>query len=142
MSVQQYPGAQPDVLEMVKTWLATVVPGTPLEKVDVRTEDDPGTINPPWIFLEDAGAIHDAYAPAYLPYRMSVTTYGRTHREAGEMYRALTDLLHGASNVLNPTTRVGFWSAQDETGPQPGPEGRWPARLGVVALFMPDRALP
>lgn len=130
---------QPDVIEFMKTWMRSQSAGSDLEGVSIIDEDD-GLHQPPWIFLEDAGWIRDAGVPAYLPFRLSLTCYGRTNREARRVYRAATDLLHNATNVLG-SDGVGFWNAQDETGPQPGPEGRWPARSGVVAIYMPDRPL-
>ena len=131
---------QPDVIEFVKTWLREQSVGTALERMAILTYEDDGHHNPPYVLLEEAGWIHSAYVPAYLPFRLSVTIYGRTNREAGSLYRTLSDLLHDATNVL-ADDGVGMWSAQDETGPQPGPEGRWPTRTSVFALYMPDRAL-
>jgi hypothetical protein len=132
---------QPDVVEFIKTWLREQSTGTALERTAILTYDDDGRHQPPFVFLEEAGHLRDPGVPAYLPYRLSVTVYARTNREANSLYRTLTDLLHGATNVL-ADDGVGFWQATDETGPQPGPEGRWPARFGVFALYMPDRALP
>lgn len=131
---------QPDVVTFVKTWLRAQSVGTDLEKVAILTYDDDGMHQPPFVILEEAGWLHSAWVPAYLPFRMSATIYARTNREAGSLYRTLSDLLHGATNIL-ADDGVGMWSAQDETGPQPGPEGRWPARSSVFALYMPDRAL-
>jgi hypothetical protein len=132
---------QPDVLTFLRTWLRAQSVGTDLAGAAILTYDDEGRHTPPFVFLEEAGHLRHPDVSAYLPYRISVTAYGRSNREANSLYRTLTDLLHGAVNVL-ADDGVGFWSAQDETGPQPGPEGRWPARFGVVALYMPDRAIP
>lgn len=132
---------QPDVLSFVRDWLRTASDATDLERVAILVYEDEGRHQPPFVLLEEAGFIRHPEVSAYLPFRMSVTVYARTGREANSLYRTLTDLLHGTVNVL-ADDGVGFWSAQDETGPQPGPEGRWPARTGVVALYMPDRALP
>lgn len=131
---------QPDVLEFIRTWLGTQVSGTPLQNVSIVSDDDPGNREPPWVFLEDAGSIHLPGVPFYQPYRMAVTTYGRTNREAGRMYRALTDILHDAAHV-HGNDGLMFAGAEDETGANPGPEGRWPARLGIVAIYLPDRPL-
>lgn len=131
---------QPDVIEFVKAWLREQSVGTTLERTAILTYEDDGHHSPPYVLLEEAGYVHDAYAPAYLPFRLSVTIYGRTSREAGSLYRTFSDLLHDAHHVL-ADDGVGMWQATDETGPQPGPEGRWPARTSVFALYMPDRAL-
>ena len=132
--------AQPDVVEFVATGMRTQLPGTAIASVPIVTHDDDGTHQAPYIFLEDAGFIHDVGVPAYLPFRLSLTAYHRTNALAGALYRAATDILHGAANVLG-SDLVGFWSAEDETGPQPGPEGRIPARSGITAIYMPERAL-
>jgi hypothetical protein len=132
---------QPDVLTFVRDWLRAQSAGTDLASVAILTYEDEGRHTPPFALLEEAGFLRHPEVPAYLPFRLSVTIYARTNREASSLYRTLTDLLHGAVNVL-ADDGVGFWSAQDETGPQPGPEGGWPTRTGVVALYMPDRALP
>lgn len=132
---------QPDVLTFLRDWLRTESAGTDLERAAILIYDDEGRHQPPYVFLEEAGFLRHPEVAAYLPFRVSVTVYGRTNREANALYRTLTDLLHGTVNVL-ADDGVGFWLAQDETGPQPGPEGRWPARTGVVSLSMPDRALP
>lgn len=132
---------QPDVLTFIRTWLRSQSAGTDMESVAILTYDDEGRHTPPFVFMEEAGFLRHPEVPAYLPFRLSVTVYARNNREANSLYRTLTDLLHGATNVL-ADDGVGMWSAQDETGPQPGPEGRWPARTGVFALYMPDRAIP
>ena len=132
---------QPDVLTFVRDWLRGESVGTDLAGVAMLTYDDEGRHAPPFVLLEEAGFLRHPEVPAYLPFRLSVTVYARTNREANSLYRTLTDLLHGATNIL-ADDGVGMWLAQDETGPQPGPEGRWPARMGVFALYMPDRAIP
>jgi hypothetical protein len=131
---------QPDVVTFVKTWLREEAVGTDLENVAMLVYDDDGRHQPPFLIFEEAGFLRSAYVPAYLPFRLSATVYARTNREASALYRTLSDLLHGATNIL-ADDGMGMWQATDETGPQPGPEGRWPARTGVFALYMPDRAL-
>lgn len=131
---------QPDVIGLVATWLRSIAPGSGIEGLPLLEHEDDGRHQPPFALLESAGFLRDPGVPAYLPYRLAITVYGRTGREADTLYRALTDLLHGAVNVL-ADDGTGFWSAQDETGPQPGAEGRWPVRTGITALYMPDRAI-
>lgn len=132
---------QPDVLEFIRTWLTEQAPGSGIEGWAIVTYDDDGYHQPPFYFLEEAGFVRLPEVPFYQPFRLQVTAYGRTKREAGEGYRAITDLLHNAVDVES-ADGVHLCRAEDETGPQPGPEGRWPARLGIIALYMPDRALP
>lgn len=132
---------QPDVVEFVKTWLDAQKPGTTLADTRIQAYDAQGFDEPPFVLLEDAGWLRDRGVPAYLPFRLSVTAFGRTQTEAAALYRSVTNLLHNARNVL--LDGVGFWGAFDESGSQPrqDPESRWPARFGVTDIYMPDRAL-
>lgn len=132
---------QPDVVEFVRDWLEAQSPGTTLEGTRIGAYEMQGYDEPPFVLLEDAGWLRDRGVPAYLPFRLSVTASGRTRTEAAALYRSVTNLLHNATNVL--VDGVGFWGAFDETGAQPreGPESKWPARFGIVDLYMPDRAI-
>lgn len=132
---------QPDVVTFIKDWMDTQKAGTTLADYLIRAYESQGHDEPPYIVLEDAGALRDRGVPAYLPYRLSLTAFGRTETEAAALYRSATNLLHDAKNVL--VNGVGFWGAFDETGPQPrrDPDSRWPARFGIVDLYMPDRAI-
>lgn len=132
---------QPDVVEFVRTWLENAAPGTSLEGTRVLAYEAQGYDTPPYILLEDAGWLRDRGVPAYLPFRLSLTTFGKTKTEAAALYRSATNLLHDAKNQL--VDGVGFWGAFDETGAQPreGPGSRWPARFGIIDVYMPDRAI-
>jgi hypothetical protein len=134
---------QPDVPEMVRRFFEEVAPGTTLEDVLIRAHDLNGNEEPPFVLLEEAGAIHSAEVPAYLPFRLALTTFGRTEAEAALLYRRVTSALHNRTNWLG-TDGFGFWQATDETGPQPRNDASasWPARFGITDLFMPDRPLP
>ncbi len=132
---------QPDVIEFMRVWLDDQKAGTTLDHTLIRAYEAAGHDEPPFLLLEDAGAVRDRGVPAYLPFRMSLTAFGRTEAEAAALYRSATNLLHDAKNVL--VAGFGFWGAFDETGPQPrrDSESRWPARFGIVDLYMPDRAI-
>jgi hypothetical protein len=132
---------QPDVVEFVRTWLEGEAGGTSLEGTPIRAYEPQGYDTPPYVLLEDAGFIRDRGVPAYLPFRLSLTAFGRTETEAAALYRSATNLLHDAKNVL--VGGVGFWGAFDETGSQPrnDPGSKWPARFGITDLYMPDRAI-
>lgn len=131
---------QPDVLGFLRDWLRSESAGTALERVDVVAYDDDGRHAPPFVLLEEAGAVRLDGAAFYQPYRVAWTVWARTNREAAALSRALTDIVHGADRAWG-ADGVGFAHAAEEVGPQPGPEGRWPARTGVVALYAPDRAI-
>jgi hypothetical protein len=132
---------QPDVIEFVRTWLEGEAGGTSLEGTRIIAYELAGHDEPPCVLLEDAGFLRDRGVPAYLPFRLSVTAFGRTETEAAALYRSVTNLLHDAKNVL--VAGVGFWGAFDETGSQPrnDPGSKWPARFGITAIYMPDRAI-
>jgi hypothetical protein len=132
---------QPDVVEFIRDWLDSQKEGTTLAGTLIRSYDMSGSDEPPFLLLEDDGHIRDRGVPAYLPFRLSLTAFGRTEKEAAALYRSATNLLHDAKNVL--VDGIGFWGAFDETGPQPRrePETRWPARFGIVDIYMPDRAI-
>jgi hypothetical protein len=132
---------QPDVVEFVRTWLESQAPGTTLAGTRIRAYEAQGHDEPPYVLLEDAGWLRDRGVPAYLPFRLSVTAFGRTETEAAALYRSVSNLLHDAKNVL--VSGVGFWGAFDETGAQPrnDPDSRWPARFGITDIYMPDRAI-
>lgn len=133
--------AQPDVPAFMLAWLATLMPSSPIAgvAVDVGRLDpqaDPSTA--PRILIEEAGALHHPMAPAYLPFRLSVTVYGRTENQAATILRQFVDLVSRAGPVV--LGGVGLWKALDETGPQPrrDPDTTWPARFSVLALYMAD----
>ena len=98
---------QPDVPVFVRDWLDSAKVGTSLEPYLIRAYERLGHDSPPYVLLEDAGAIRDRGVPAYLPFRLSVTAFGRTETEAAALYRSVTNLLHDAKNVL--VAGVGFW---------------------------------
>jgi hypothetical protein len=131
----------PDVPQFVADWLDSVKAGTRLADTRIHAYETPPHDSPPFVVLDDAGALRDRGVPAYLPYRLSLTATARTETEAAALYRAVTGILHDAKNVL--VGDVGFWGAFDETGPQPrnDPGTRWPARFGIVDIYMPDRSL-
>lgn len=133
---------QPDVVEYMRTWLETASTGTDLAGTRILAYEGQGYDTPPFILLEDAGWLRDRGVPAYLPFRLSLTAFGRTRTEAAALYRSATNLIHDAKNQLG-SDGVGFWGAFDETGAQPreGPESKWPARFGIIAIYMPDRAI-
>lgn len=127
---------QPDVVTFVRDWLAGELPD-----IKFVAYEQIGYETPPFAFLEDAGFLRDRGVPAYLPFRLSVTTFGRTETEAAALYRSVTNRLHNATYVL--VDGVGFWGAFDETGSQPrsDPDSKWPARFGITDIYMPDRAI-
>lgn len=132
---------QPDVPEFMRVWLDAQKAGTSLAGTLIRAYELTGHDEPPCVLLEDSGWVRDRGLPAYTPFRLSLTTLGRTDKEAATLFRSVTNLMHDAKNVL--VNGFGFWGAFDETGPQPrqAPETRWPARFGIVAIYMPDRAI-
>ena len=130
-----------DVIGFVKTFLEqranyTVLDGIPIRGGRLEREDVP-----PALLLEPAGALRHESLPAYLPFRVALTAYGRTDREASEVYATATGLLHRAGKVV--IDGVAMWDAFDETGPSPRDDAStsWPATYGVVALYMPDVAI-
>jgi hypothetical protein len=132
---------QPDVVLFMRTWLDAQKAGTTLAGTVIRDYELQGYDEPPCVLLEDAGFLRDRGVPAYLPFRLSVTAFGRTETEAAALYRSVTNLLHDAKNQL--VDGVGFWGAFDETGslPRQDSESRWPARFGITDIYMPDRAI-
>mgnify|MGYP001216041185 CR=1 FL=1 len=137
--------SQPDVIAFLRALLLELAEGTDIEDVPVRGDrlepgDNPDTV--PVILLEDAGALRGRGVPAYLPYRVMVTAFGRTEKQAADVLRTTTDLLHDYGPLVDDD-RVGLWKAFDETGPQPRqePDTRWAARFSVFALYIPDAVL-
>jgi hypothetical protein len=128
--------AQPDVIAFLRDLL--ISEGVGVEVRGGRGEPDDV---PPFIVLEEAGALRDKSLPAYLPFRVGMTCFGLTEREASELYRTTTDILHRLGPLIE--NGVGMLRAYDETGPQPRDqaETRWPARYGVIGLYMVDTLL-
>ena len=126
---------QPDVIEFMRTMLASQmacpVRGGRAEPSDV----------PPFIVIEEAGSLRSMYLPVYLPFRIGMTCFGKTEREASELWRTTTDILHGLGPLIEDG--VGMYGAYDETGPQPRDqaETRWPARYGVIGVYLLDMTL-
>lgn len=132
---------QPDVLAFLQSAISDGLttsddPPPPVRNARLEVGDEP-----PCVLLEEAGFLRDPSLSMYAPYRVSVTTYGRTEFEASELYRRVTDLLHRRGPEI--VDGVGLWRAYDETGSQPrdDPDTRWPARFGIVGLYMPDTIL-
>lgn len=131
----------PEPILFLQAWLGQLAPMTAIAGVPVRVSRLEDTDKPPAILLENAGELHDRGLPAFLPARVSFTTYGETEDDAMVLYRTVSNLLHRRGPVR--IGDVGMWRAFDETGPQPreDPNTNWPAKFGVIDLYMPDRAL-
>ncbi len=132
---------QPDLVAFAMRVLADNATGTPIENVAVRGgRSEPGD-EPPFVLLDEAGFIRERGIGMYSPFRLAVTVYGRSEREASGLYRGVTGILHG----LGPLTEdgVGVFGIFDETGPSPisDPDTRWPGRFGVLAIYGADRLL-
>lgn len=118
---------------------------------ELAVSDDPGPAvrggrlepgdEPPVILLEEAGALRSPTVGIYMPFRVMVTVFGPTDREASDLYRTVTDVMHRRGPEI--VDGVGLWRCYDETGPQPrdDPDTRWPARFGILALYLADQTL-
>jgi hypothetical protein len=126
---------QPDVIAFLRDILVDVV-AVPVRGGRAEPDDAP-----PFILIEEAGALHDMSLPAYLPFRVAMTCFGSTEREASELWRTTTDTLHRLGPLIEGG--VGMLRAYDETGPQPRDQGetRWPARYGIIGLYLVDTNL-
>lgn len=132
----------PEPVLFVQALLISLQSGTAIEDVAIRVGRLESEDVPPVMLLESAGELRHTSVSAFLPARVSFTTYGRTEDEALLLYRATANLLHRRGPTLLDDG-VGMWRAFDETGPQPreDPDTTWSARFGVMAIYMPDVAL-
>lgn len=131
----------PDVIGYVRTVLLENLAVSDVPSPEVRGGRlEPGD-EPPVILLEEAGALRDPSLPIYAPFRVSVTAYGRTDREASDLYGAVMEVMHRRGPEV--VGDVGLWRAYDETGPQPRDDAgtRWPARFGILGLVVADRSI-
>jgi hypothetical protein len=131
----------PEPVLFVQALLYQLRPNTAIGDVEIRVGRLEREDVPPVILLENAGELSDRSLPAFLPARVSFTTYGRSEDEAILIYRVVHNLLHrrGPTRIEN----VAMWRAFDETGPQvrEDPNTNWTARFGVMGIYMPDVAL-